>query len=100
MKRDNILEFRAAAEQAQERFFSLERFRGFAVELFEDWPPGKGLDGFDLLAIAVRHGLVVPTKQLNPCLEDHCSCAEYYCANEWLEGVLCYRKSRMAGGAE
>jgi len=76
----------------------LEKLRGFAEELFDGWPD-VGIDSFDLQDIAVRHGLLVETTQFKPCGEDgHCSCLNYYAADEWKHGVSCFRKTRLLGG--
>lgn len=88
-------------KHANDNGLDLEKLRGFAQELFEDWPAYLGVDGFDLQDIAVRHGLLVETTQFKPCseVEGQCSCVNYYANHEWLEGVTCYRKSHLLGGA-
>lgn len=78
----------------------LEKLRGFAQALFDDWPEAVGVDAFELQELAVRHGLLIETTQFKPCGESgHCSCLEYYSQDEWKEGVPCFRKTRLLGGA-
>jgi hypothetical protein len=77
----------------------LEKLRGFAQALLVDFPDYMGVDGFDLQALAVEHGLLVETIQHEPC-SDGCSCASYYASDEFKEGVVCYRKSPLLMGGE
>ena len=88
-------------KHANDNGLDLEKLRGFAQELFEDWPDHVGVDGFDLQEIAVRHGLLVETTQFKPCSEAEgaCSCLSYYSSDEWKDGVICYRKTHLLGGA-
>lgn len=87
-------------KHANDNGLDLEKLRGFAQEIFDGWPDAVGIDGFDLQEIAVRHGLLVETTQVKPCGENgQCSCLSYYDQSEWKEGVTCYRKSHLLGGA-
>lgn len=87
-------------KHANDNGLDLEKLRGFAQELFDEWPDYLGVDGFDLQEIAVRHGLLVETTRFEPCSleEGRCSCLAYYGDDEWKAGVTCYRKSRLLGG--
>jgi hypothetical protein len=71
----------------------LAALRAFAQEAMEAWPTG-GLDGGDLQACAVRHGLLNPEIRHESCGEG-CSCAEYVDAREFADGVTCYRKTAL-----
>lgn len=65
----------------------------FARDILASFPEG-GLDGGDLQEIAVKHGLLVPETRYAPCGEDGaCSCAEYVAADEFADGVTCYRRA-------
>lgn len=52
--------------------------RQFVRDLFEsaDWPEGGDIDAFAFQDLAVKHGILVPTKMEKPCQEEGCSCAE------------------------
>ena len=62
----------------------------FATTLLRDWPPEVGVEGYDLLHIALRAGLLVETTERRPCGE-HCRCVTAYDPHEWPAGVTCYR---------
>ena len=64
----------------------------FSLAMLESWPLGD-VDGATLQEEAAKHGLLVPTQRTEPCCEDACNCAEYYAADEWAEGITCYRKA-------
>jgi hypothetical protein len=64
----------------------------FALDVLKAWPLGD-VDGGDLQEMAVKHGLLVPEKRTAVCSEEGCNCAEYYSAEEWAEGVTCYRRA-------
>jgi hypothetical protein len=73
---------------------TLEHLLPFARDVLENWPDG-GVDGFDLQDLAIKHGLLVPEQRAAPCSDDEgaCRCAEYYSAEEWAEGITCYRRA-------
>lgn len=62
----------------------------FATALLRDWPADLGVEGYDLIHIAVRAGLLVETTVRRPC-GDQCRCACAYDPQEWPAGVACYR---------
>lgn len=62
----------------------------FIATLLRDWPPEVGVEGYDLLHIAVRAELLVETTQRRPC-GDQCRCTSAYDPQEWPAGVTCYR---------
>lgn len=73
----------------------LEKLRRFAQRVMENWPEG-GIDGGGLQEIAIECGLLMakdppPT---SPC-GDNCTCADVVDADEWAEGVLCYRRTAL-----
>jgi hypothetical protein len=71
-----------------------DALRAFALAVMEHWPLGD-VDGGSLQDYAVKHGLLTPESRTAPCSEDGCNCAEYYSADEWAEGIICYRKSPL-----
>jgi hypothetical protein len=62
----------------------------FSQTLARDWPDGLGVDGEDLIHIAVRTGLLVEETVRRPC-GDQCRCLDAYDPHEWVQGVICYR---------
>lgn len=74
----------------------LERLRAFAQDVMKCWPEGD-VDGGYLQELAIRHGLLTPTRVNEPCGEG-CRCAEDYTEKEWNEGVTCYRKTALLIG--
>ena len=50
--------------------------RAFAQEIFKDWPDYGAVEGWDLEAMALKHGLLTPVTVTEPCGEN-CACAEY-----------------------
>ena len=50
--------------------------RAFAQEIFKDWPDYGPIEGWDLEAMALKHGLLTPVTVTEPCGEN-CACAEY-----------------------
>lgn len=65
----------------------------FALTILACWPEG-GIEGPELQDTAVTHGLLVPETRYAPCGEDGaCSCAEYATADEFADGVTCYRRA-------
>ncbi len=69
----------------------------FALAMLEHWPLGE-VDGGELQEEAVKHGLLVPETRTAVCSEEGCNCAEYYSAEEWAEGITCYRKASWLKG--
>ncbi len=67
-----------------------DQLHAFADALLRDWPSDLGVEGFDLIHIAVRAGLLVETTARRPC-GDQCRCACAYEPGEWPRGVTCYR---------
>ena len=63
----------------------------FARALLADWPPGVGLDGADLMGMAVRHELLVEVKVVEPCRDEGCACMAWAEPHEWVRDVACYR---------
>lgn len=84
-----------------ERMFALEQerdaLRAFAATVMEAWPLGD-VDGADLQDAAVKHGLLAPETRTAPCAEEGCNCAGYYAADEWAEGITCYRRTVLLLG--
>ena len=74
-------------ETNDEKIISLARF---ALDVLAEWPDMGSLDGGDLQEIAVKHNILIPHIVHGPCC-DECFCGEFYDAEEWLEGVTCYR---------
>lgn len=74
-----------------------EALRLFALAMLEHWPLGE-VDGGELQEEAVKHGLLVPETRTAVCSEEGCNCAEYYSAEEWAEGITCYRKAAWLKG--
>lgn len=68
----------------------IQKFRAFARAIMKSWPEGD-VDGGELQAIAVRHGLLTPTTLYAPC-GDSCLCADTFGEDEFAEGITCYRK--------
>jgi hypothetical protein len=60
----------------EERADELAKLREFAEAVMGDWPDVGGLDGFDLQALGVKHGLLERLERVAPCC-DSCRCAEY-----------------------
>lgn len=90
-----------ALTSANARSFEREeaaRLRAFAQEILNDWPDIGYLDGFDLQQLAHKHGLLVSETRYQPCAPEGCSCAEVVDADEWAEGVTCYRKTELLKG--
>ena len=56
-----------------------------------DWPDGVGLDGADLIGIAVRHEVLIEVPVFRPCSQDGCACMAWAEPHEWVRGVPCYR---------
>ena len=69
----------------------VERLRAFAADVMQAWPHGD-VDGCDVQDYAVKHGLLTPETRNEPCGETWCECAGYYAADEWVDGVTCYRR--------
>ena len=74
-----------------------DALRSFAQEVMECWPMG-GIDGGELQDIAAKHGLLCPETRFAPCQKEGCSCAEYASAQEFADGVICYRKTSLLTG--
>ncbi|MFZ2125401.1 MAG: hypothetical protein WAV01_02130 [Candidatus Saccharimonadales bacterium] len=71
------------------------KLRAFAQDVMEYWP-GSDIDN-DLEQIAVLHGLLKPELRNTPCA-DSCYCAKNINENDWVEGVICYRKTALLTG--
>lgn len=82
----------ARADEVEALVAEVERLRAFANAVLEAWP-ASGIDGDDLQEIAVKHGLLLPETRTAPCRAEGCNCAEYYAADEWAEGITCYRRA-------
>jgi len=67
-----------------------DQLQAFADALLRDWPGNLGVEGYDLIHIAVHAGLLVETTARRPC-GDQCRCAGVYDPAEWPQGVTCYR---------
>jgi hypothetical protein len=52
------------------------KLRAFAQELFKDSPDTEAIEGWDLEALAVKHGLLMPVTVTEPCGEN-CFCLRY-----------------------
>lgn len=74
-----------------------DALRRFAQEIMKHWPEGWGIEGDDLQAIAIKHGLLTPETLHEPCGES-CSCAGLVDADDWIEGVTCYRRTALLNG--
>jgi len=74
-----------------------DKLRAFAQGIMEAWPEGSGLDGDELQDIATKHGILAPEILHEPCRE-FCYCAEYAAPDEWIDGVVCYRKTALLLG--
>lgn len=69
--------------------------RAFALELFKDAPNTGAFEGWDLEALAVKHGLFLPTEVTEPCGTD-CFCQRYG------EGfpMMCNKRTALLTGEE
>lgn len=89
----------ASANGRSEEREETARLRAFAQDILGDWPDVGYLDGFDLQELAHKHGLLVSETRYQPCgVDGACSCAEVVEADEWPEGVTCYRKTALLKG--
>ena len=77
----------------------MDKLRAFANDVLGDWPEGGSLDGFEIQELAVKHGLLVASKQYKPCVEEGCFCASMVVPEEFEAGVDCYRRSQLLKGA-
>ena len=73
-----------------------DALRAFAKDVMRVWPHGD-LDGGDLQDIAEKHGLLKPETRYEPC-GDGCNCAGYCDAEEFKDGITCYRKTGLLTG--
>ena len=71
----------------------VDALRGFAQDVMQSWPEGD-VDGADLEAFAITHGLLKPEKRTEPCGES-CNCTGYYDADEWAAGIDCNRYTKL-----
>ena len=83
------------ADQSKE----LAALRAFAKAVMDCWPDGWGIEGDELQRIATEHGMLIPEIMTNPCC-DACRCAERVLPKEWIDGVVCYRKTALLTGVE
>ena len=83
------------ADQAEE----LAALRSFALAVMDCWPDGWGIEGDELQHIATEHGMLIPEIRTDPC-GDACRCAERVLPKEWIDGVVCYRKTALLTGVE
>ena len=73
------------------------KLRAFAQEIMEAWTEGSGLDGGQIQDVATKHGILRPETRYEPC-STFCNCADYTSQQEWINGVVCYRKTAMLLG--
>ncbi len=84
------------------RIAELERernsLRDFANAVMDSWPHGD-VDGYELVRIAVAHGLLAlkDPKPTEPC-GDNCACSGYPSPDEWAEGIDCYVRMPLLTG--
>lgn len=60
----------------------LKKLRAFAQAIFADFPDLSTLDGGDIQALGIDHGLLTPVEMSAPCDPD-CFCAEYHGSDAW-----------------
>ena len=91
----------ASANSRTDEREELAKLRGFAQDILNDWPDVGYLDGFDLQQLAHKHGLLVSETRFQPCgIDGACSCAAMVDADEWAEGVTCFRKTAVLKGPQ
>lgn len=81
-----------------------DQLLAFARDILGHLPDGGDLDGGDIQGMAVKHGLLIGSVVHEPCNSENsdlpCACAEYCMADEFAEGVICYRRADwVKGGA-
>lgn len=86
-----------AADTIERLRAEVEALRAFAQDVMSAWPLGD-VDGDDLQESAIKRGLLAPMTRTGPCGES-CGCAEYYAADEWADGITCYRRTALLNGA-
>lgn len=67
---------------------TLPDYRAFAIEVMKGFPDGFP-DGFDLQDLAVKHGLLIGHRVVEPCGEN-CLCSGYF--DDLSKGETCYRR--------
>ena len=85
----------SAHDQSKE----LAALRAFAKAVMDCWPDGWGIEGDELQHIATEHGMLIPEIRTDPC-GDACRCADRVLPKEWIDGVVCYRKTALLTGVE
>ena len=78
---------------------ALAALRAFAQAVMDCWPDGWGIEGDDLQRIATEHGMLRPEIRHDPC-GDSCRCADHVLQKEWIDGVVCYRKTSLLTGED
>jgi hypothetical protein len=70
------------------------KLRAFAQDVMRAWPEGD-VDGGELQAAAIRHGLLRETHPKEPCGEG-CTCVEYYSDEDFTDGTAyCYKPTEL-----
>ena len=88
----------ADAELALTADAEIESLRAFSRAILECWPDGD-VDGGMLQDLAVQHGLLEPQTKTMPCSKESCRCREYYASDQWVDGIICYRRTALVLGA-
>jgi hypothetical protein len=71
-----------------------DALRAFAREVMQAWPYDD-VDGDDLQAMAIKHGMLRPEQRTERC-GDKCMCAGYAEAEDW--PITCYRRTALLTG--
>ena len=90
MEKMEALALAAAAE--------IESLRAFSRAVLECWPDAD-VGGDMLQDLAVQHGLLEPQTKTMPCSKESCRCREYYASDQWVDGIICYRRTALVLGA-
>ena len=91
---------RTAWNKRADQSKALAALRAFAQAVMDCWPDGWGIEGDDLQRIATEHGMLRPEIRHDPC-GDSCRCADHVLQKEeWIDGVVCYRKTSLLTGED